>query len=819
MADSAQDDYQQRIDPALRSFHFPSPRIPPTPTEKPSSSSMQDPWPSRGLRINSNNNSNNKTTYHPHTVAHELQYSLHPSRSNLETNLDQSTLSTSSFPSSSSASSHGCHSPNFLCTNLSTGSIPELLRAHRGPTPTQTTSLQDLPSSLKSPHPFSNGYFQCLDQNSPGSFSTGRQTTTTTTSQDSGVGKPTSSRNRKEFDEQQLHNQNYQPSEEDAKPNDKISAELDYSLRRLINLDVFRQVLEDPNSRHAFRQAIIQGLSSSSTPSTSSLIKLDLWADCRGLNQMLHLLKIGTCALSEVYLNPAHSPTAFDDILAEPHIGGEVQSRLLRSIKRLEVLADEEENDARITHYDDNEEGDVELGGLKAIENRLLISLYQKEFPLFLKKTLVSNVTVKLGKFNLEENDRNGIGDCFCLTNPRMRDHPIVLVSDGFTKVTGYERHAIVGKNCRFLQGPGTSPESVQRIRDGLNTGEGCTELLLNYRKDGAPFYCLLCIIPLRDVTGALMYFIGGQINVTGMLSSKKGLSFLMTNDAAQTRGENGQPLSRSMGGSRGTSTDDLLGHVGLNQHSFSPAMQQHVLQGQSSSGGLRDTTQRYEDRGIPTEHHAAGSIITDGKLDSDFGQDDAGHRTGPLRFLRRLASNHHPEPHLKLSSPYQSPPLSTCKNSNQKLVGAETLFHQPKPLSDHFKQFEFTYSHLMVFQRETRRVIFTTTEVIELFGLPHSNSKEIYKSKLIQTDFSELVWSMTPTIKESVANLRAHLRKTIKAGISISLDCQVKTIDKGFFFSRNKDVNLFKLRPTKIHLTPLQDRDGRADAYVCVFG
>lgn len=135
-------------------------------------------------------------------------------------------------------------------------------------------------------------------KNSPGSFSTGRQTTTTTTSQDSGGGKPTISKNRKEFYEQRLHNQSHLPSEEDAKPNDKISAELDYSLRRLINLDVFRQVLDDPNSRHAFRQAIIQGLSSSSTPPTPSLIKLDLWADCRGLTQMLHLLKIGTCGLS-----------------------------------------------------------------------------------------------------------------------------------------------------------------------------------------------------------------------------------------------------------------------------------------------------------------------------------------------------------------------------------------------------------------------------------------------------------------------------------------------------------------------------------------
>lgn len=64
-----------------------------------------------------------------------------------------------------------------------------------------------------------------------------------------------------------------------------------------------------------------------------------------------------------------------------------------------------------------------------------------------------------------------------------IKDHPIVLASEGFTAVTGYTRSQIIGRNCRFLQGPGTAPESIQRIRDGLNSGEGCNELLLNYRK------------------------------------------------------------------------------------------------------------------------------------------------------------------------------------------------------------------------------------------------------------------------------------------------------------------------------------------------
>jgi len=63
------------------------------------------------------------------------------------------------------------------------------------------------------------------------------------------------------------------------------------------------------------------------------------------------------------------------------------------------------------------------------------------------------------------------------------QDHPIVLTSDAFEQLTGYDRTQIIGRNCRFLQGPGTAPDAVQRVREALNRGEGCNELLLNYRK------------------------------------------------------------------------------------------------------------------------------------------------------------------------------------------------------------------------------------------------------------------------------------------------------------------------------------------------
>ncbi|KAA1086767.1 hypothetical protein PGT21_011388 [Puccinia graminis f. sp. tritici] len=874
-----EDDYQQLIDPTLRDYqHFPTSLS--TPPHTPSSKKVPTEYSQQGF-TSSSTSLPRDGGLKIHSPNPYYQPGILPPRNleqNIQTRLHRSTSSASLAPASPPSPSDS-NPTNPQTTTLNLSNHLSTRRPRLGPNP----SLQDLKSaSIKHAHPLPipTGYLPNSIK-SPASYSAGHQTDPTTISHDFQGEKDHTSQtfrsqnqhnnnnNRLEFGEQwMINNENYennQLSEEDAKPNNKISADLDYSLRRLINLDVFRKLLEDPTSRRAFRQAIILGLSpssSSAAPPSVSLTKLDLWLDCRGVNQILNLLKIGTHGLIDVYLKDPDSRHALHAILPDSmSIGGGAFNSLLSSINRLQLLANEEQedeqNDDRIgTDRDGTEEegvvegGVASTGGLKAIENRLLISLYQNEFPLFIKKNLVSNVVVKLGKFNLNESDRDGLGDCFCLTNPRLRDHPIVLVSDGFTKVTGYERQAIVGKNCRFLQGPGTSPESVQRIRDGLNSGEGCTELLLNYRKDGTPFYCLLCIIPFRDVTGALIYFIGGQINVTGMLSSQKGLSFLMANNEdAYSHGTN--ELSRSTGRSAGRSTDDLLDHVGLSQHSFSPTMQHFAMRGHPTNNvseqttSSRDLADSTDVRGNPTmggEYHAAGSITFD-DFDPNFGKDNSAFRAKSSSFFRRLAGIHHRDPTNKnLASPYLHSPSTSSKKESQKLLGAETLFHEPKPLSDHIKQFESTYSHLLVFQQDSRRVIFATKEAIALFGLNHSNSKEIYKSKLIQTDFLELVWPVNTTNKESVATLRAHLKKIIKAfaisstlstpplklnsvlvilcsGLPISFDCQVKSIQRGFFLSITKEEDPSKLVTTRIHLTPLMDKDGKIVAYVCLFG
>ncbi|BGP33663.1 hypothetical protein JCM10296v2_005467 [Rhodotorula toruloides] len=109
----------------------------------------------------------------------------------------------------------------------------------------------------------------------------------------------------------------------------------------------------------------------------------------------------------------------------------------------------------------------------------------------------------------------DGLGESFCLTDWTKQDNPIVLVSDGFGAVTGFPCADIIGRNCRFLQGPGTSPDSIEPLREALKKGEAVTKLVLNYRSDGHPFFNLINVTPLKGSDGRVKFFLGGQTDAT----------------------------------------------------------------------------------------------------------------------------------------------------------------------------------------------------------------------------------------------------------------------------------------------------------------
>ena len=101
------------------------------------------------------------------------------------------------------------------------------------------------------------------------------------------------------------------------------------------------------------------------------------------------------------------------------------------------------------------------------------------------------------------------------VTDPRQHDNPIVFVNEAFCKLTGYSRTEIVGRNCRFLQGPETDPETVSRLRNAIACMRSIEVDVCNHKKDGTPFWNRLLMAPVKDASGALAYFFGSQLDVT----------------------------------------------------------------------------------------------------------------------------------------------------------------------------------------------------------------------------------------------------------------------------------------------------------------
>lgn len=110
------------------------------------------------------------------------------------------------------------------------------------------------------------------------------------------------------------------------------------------------------------------------------------------------------------------------------------------------------------------------------------------------------------------------------LTDARQADHPIIFANDAFCALTGYDREDIIGRNCRVLQGARTDPRAVARLREAVARSEDIALDILNYRKDGAPFWNALQVSPVRDAAGEITYFFGTQLDITSRKQAELAL-------------------------------------------------------------------------------------------------------------------------------------------------------------------------------------------------------------------------------------------------------------------------------------------------------
>ena len=110
------------------------------------------------------------------------------------------------------------------------------------------------------------------------------------------------------------------------------------------------------------------------------------------------------------------------------------------------------------------------------------------------------------------------------LTDNLRPDNPIIYSNQAFLDLTGYSPEEVIGKNCRFLQGDDTDPQTVTMLRTAVKKGEYVRVSLKNYTKAGQPFWNDLVMSPIKDSSGTTTHFMGMQLDITEQVYAVENL-------------------------------------------------------------------------------------------------------------------------------------------------------------------------------------------------------------------------------------------------------------------------------------------------------
>lgn len=98
------------------------------------------------------------------------------------------------------------------------------------------------------------------------------------------------------------------------------------------------------------------------------------------------------------------------------------------------------------------------------------------------------------------------------ITNAKQE---IVYVNPAFCRMTGYDEDEVLGKSPRMLQGPETSEATRVAIREALAANKPVRAEILNYHKNGKPYWLDLSVVPVRDDEAEVTHYVAIQVDIT----------------------------------------------------------------------------------------------------------------------------------------------------------------------------------------------------------------------------------------------------------------------------------------------------------------
>ncbi|HAT2073396.1 TPA: diguanylate cyclase [Legionella pneumophila] len=104
----------------------------------------------------------------------------------------------------------------------------------------------------------------------------------------------------------------------------------------------------------------------------------------------------------------------------------------------------------------------------------------------------------------------------------------VVWVNNAFEKISKYKANEIIGQTPRILQGKETNQNTLKMIREAMKAQTSINVELLNYTKDGTPYWINFSIVYLRDGQGNLCYLGAIERDITAI----KNLNFQLSEKA-----------------------------------------------------------------------------------------------------------------------------------------------------------------------------------------------------------------------------------------------------------------------------------------------